>query len=92
MIIKACHPDRSKIAFIRALLNNPDVLILDESTANLDEQSKKIILELIDSNKITIINSTHDLDMFGKVDYHYNIEVVKDKRILKEINKKMKKY
>lgn len=77
-----------KVAFIRALLNNPDVLILDESTANLDEQSKKIILELIDSNKITIINSTHDLDMFGTVDYHYNIEIVKDKRIIKEINKK----
>ena len=31
-----------KISFIRALLSNPEILVLDEATSNLDFESKKL--------------------------------------------------
>ena len=36
-----------KISFIRALLSGLDILILDESTSNLDTDSKKIIYNIL---------------------------------------------
>ena len=49
-----------KIAFIRALLSRPRILLLDESTANLDDKSKDLIFDILDKETLTIINSTHD--------------------------------
>ena len=48
-----------KISFARALIGNKELLILDESTANLDTDSKEIIYKLLKEIKFTIINSTH---------------------------------
>ena len=52
-----------KIAFIRAFLNNPDILLLDESTANLDIDSKELIYSKIKDLKITVINSSHEYSL-----------------------------
>ena len=71
-----------KIAFIRALLMDLDVLLLDESTANLDDSSRDLIFEILKKNKITIINSTHDADKFSEHDHHINIDISDDKRYL----------
>jgi ATP-binding cassette subfamily B protein AbcA/BmrA len=49
-----------KIAYIRAFLYDPELLILDESTSNLDEYSKKIIIEYMQNQNYTIVNSTHN--------------------------------
>ena len=54
-----------KVAFIRALLSEPKILLLDESTANLDEKSKDLIFNILDKEKLTIINSTHDPGSFN---------------------------
>ena len=54
-----------KVAFIRALLSEPKILLLDESTANLDEKSKDLIFNILDKEKLTIINSTHDPSSFN---------------------------
>ena len=54
-----------KISFIRALLNNVEILFLDESTSNLDEESKEQITEILNSLNITIVNSTHNPDDFN---------------------------
>jgi len=35
------------IAFIRAVLRNPDILILDEATANIDTITEKLLEEII---------------------------------------------
>jgi len=47
----------------RALLGDPDLLLLDEATANIDLPSTKIIFELLRSlrGKKTILLVTHDL-------------------------------
>lgn len=65
-----------KIAFIRALINDVDILFLDESTANLDDDTKRIISEILNSKKFTIINSTHSPEDF---DFDIKIKVYKDK-------------
>ena len=74
-----------KVSFIRALLNNPSILFLDESTSNLDKESKLLIFEMLKEYKLTIINSSHDFDMLGICDHHYLIDVFKDRREIKKI-------
>jgi ABC-type multidrug transport system fused ATPase/permease subunit len=69
-----------KIAFVRALLNSPEALLLDESTANLDDNSRKYIFELLREKKITILNSTHDPEKFQNVDLVLNIDIVDEER------------
>jgi ATP-binding cassette, subfamily B, bacterial len=71
-----------KIAFIRALLSDIDVLILDESTANLDDKSRDLIFSILEKKKITIINSTHDADKFRNIDHHLNIDIVAENRTI----------
>ena len=69
-----------KIAFIRALISEIDILLLDEATANLDEASKEKIFKILREKNITIINSTHDPDSFGDVDGNLKINIVDEKR------------
>ena len=74
-----------KIAFIRALLSRPRILLLDESTANLDDKSKDLIFDILDKETLTIINSTHDPLSFN-ADYRVVINLENQLRHL-TINK-----
>ena len=67
-----------KIAYIRTLIFGVDILVLDESTSNLDSESKKIIYEIINDLDITIINSTHNPDELHSYDYHIKIDELSD--------------
>ena len=69
-----------KISFIRALLADTEILLLDESTANLDTKSRNLIFDILQKQKITIINSTHDPNNFKNVDNHLKIVIDNDKR------------
>ena len=71
-----------KISFIRALVSNCEILLLDEATANLDDKSKEIIFDLLKDREITIINSTHDPTSFKNVDFNLDIEIINEKRII----------
>ena len=73
-----------KIAFVRALLSDIEILVLDESTANLDETSRKLVFEILKSRKVTIVNSTHDPEMFDAVDNHIQISIEDEKRVIRE--------
>ncbi|MCC9878893.1 peptide cleavage/export ABC transporter [Streptococcus agalactiae] len=57
-----------RIALARALLANPSVLILDESTSNLDVLTEKNIINNLISLDITIIFIAHRLTIAEKVD------------------------
>jgi ABC-type multidrug transport system fused ATPase/permease subunit len=71
-----------KISFIRALLANTEVLLLDESTANLDVKSRDLIFDILKNQNISIINSTHDPTSFKDVENHIKIVIEEDKRII----------
>ena len=71
-----------KLAFIRALSSGIDTLLLDESTANLDEKTKAKIFDILSNRDLTIINSTHDPDGFDNVDCHFDISFEEDSKII----------
>ena len=71
-----------KIAFIRALLSKPDILILDESIANLDEFSKRLVLNEISKQKITVVNSTHDPEKYENIDSVIRLEIIDEQRVI----------
>ena len=70
-----------KIAFIRALIAGVEILLLDESTSNLDEKTKNLIFTILkDYENLTIINSTHDPDKFSYANNRLKIEIANEKR------------
>ncbi len=56
--------EQQRVAIARAIVNNPKVLIADEPTGNLDPETSKGIITLLEEinekNKTTIIVVTHD--------------------------------
>ena len=75
-----------KIAFVRALLSDLRNFIIDESTANLDDNLEITFLKILRSKNVTILNSTHDPEKFLDVDSHFHIEIENEKRkIIKKI-------
>ena len=55
-----------RAAFVRALILDPPLLLVDEPTANQDERTKSAILQKLSSlkGKKTIIVVTHEKDIF----------------------------
>ena len=74
-----------KVAFIRSLLSEPDLLILDEATSNLDKKTKKIIYEILNKNNLTILNSTHSSEELEKYDFEYAFEKINNTTYIKEV-------
>ena len=72
-----------KISLIRALVLEPEILILDEAFSNLDTNSRELISKKLNQKKITIINSTHSV-MELNYDNHLSIEISKGQRKLVE--------
>src|SRR5262249_10270646 len=50
---------RQRVLLARALYRNPKILILDEGTADLDEENEELICDLIDQVQITRIVVAH---------------------------------
>ena len=61
---------KQRICISRALLHNPNVLILDEPTSALDDLGEKEILETLESFKgeVTIISISHNETFINAAD------------------------
>ena len=61
--------EQQRVAIARALLNNPEIIIADEPTGNLDPQTSQEIMGLfkkLNKNGMTILMATHDYNMILK--------------------------
>ena len=62
--------EQQRLCIARALINNPDILIADEPTGNLDEANERVILNLFkelrcEGKTILLITHNPDLGQFG---------------------------
>ena len=64
---------KRRIDIARALLNKPDILILDEPTTGLDPQTRKmiwaVITKLRKENNMTVLLTTHYMEEASEADY-----------------------
>lgn len=69
--------EAKRVEIIRALINNPDILLADEPTSNLDFENTKEIMELfknISKNGTSILMVTHNLELKKYCNKQYNME------------------
>lgn len=75
--------EKQRVAICRALINNPDLILADEPTGNLDSKSGQTVIRALDKinqkYKKTIVMVTHDPQMAS---HCTRIILLKDGRIL----------
>lgn len=80
--------EKQRVAICRALINDPDLILADEPTGNLDSKSGKIVIDALTQInrdfKKTIVMVTHDPQMASYCD---RIILLKDGVILEELQK-----
>jgi len=81
--------EQQRVAIARALANDPDMILADEPTGNLDSKTGKQIMDLIsrlhEDKKKTIVMVTHDLDL---VAYAHKTIYLKDGQVTREDRRK----
>ena len=72
-LAKLSGGQKRRIDIARALLNKPDILILDEPTTGLDPQTRKmiwaVITKLRKENNMTVLLTTHYMEEASEADY-----------------------
>lgn len=70
--------EQQRVAVARALMNQPDVLLADEPTGNLDEANTESLLQILFDLKkekaFSLVMVTHDRQIAATADYSYHIE------------------
>ena len=84
--------EQQRVAIARALANNPEVILADEPTGNLDSKTGKQIMDLISDlhrkEKKTVVMVTHDADL---IKYAHKVIYLKDGQVVKEGKRGKKK-
>lgn len=89
---KDCYPnqlstgERQRVAIARSLVNNPDVIIADEPTGNLDPLLSNDIMSLFDKiNALgaTVVVVTHDLELVHQFDHR--VVTIENGRIISDV-------
>ena len=77
--------EQQRVAIARALANNPEILIADEPTGNLDKDNEKIIFSLLkkmaDEGKCVIVVSHSD-----EINAYASVSLLLEDGLLKEVN------
>lgn len=69
--------EQQRVAIARALINNPQILIADEPSSNIDADAVEMLLEILAELKKegkTIIISSHDSIFRKHGDVHFNLD------------------
>jgi cell division transport system ATP-binding protein len=79
--------EQQRIALARAIIHQPDIILADEPTGNLDQERSEEIMNLLEfctKSGMTVLVTTHDLDLVRRRKQRIisikNGEVVKDGR------------
>jgi len=78
--------ERQRVAVARALANDPEIILADEPTGNLDSESGEAILKLLaqlNREGKTIILVTHNPEA---AEYAHRIVRIKDGKLLEEVH------
>ncbi len=69
--------EQQRTAIARAIIGNPDLLLLDEPTGNLDRQNTIELMEILkrlnEELGITIVMVTHNLNLISYFKNHYTL-------------------
>jgi cell division transport system ATP-binding protein len=62
--------EQQRIAIARALLNNPQIILADEPTGNLDPEMSteimRLFLEINEKSNTAVLMATHDFEMIER--------------------------
>lgn len=64
--------EQQRVAIVRALANQPKILLADEPTGNLDETTADAVfeklIELVRKENLTALIATHNMDLAKRMD------------------------
>jgi putative ABC transport system ATP-binding protein len=64
--------ERQRVGMARALANDPELILADEPTGNLDGENARIVIELLEelrsTHGCTLVLATHDTALAGRAD------------------------
>lgn len=70
--------EKQRVAIVRGLINNPDLLLCDEPTGNLDSKAGEEIISLIKKinteNKMSVVLVTHNTELAKISDRVYHLK------------------
>lgn len=64
--------EQQRVAIARAIVNNPQIIIADEPTGNLDQETAKGIMDILNDINIkgtTIVMATHDVGIVSRASH-----------------------
>lgn len=69
--------ERQRVAVCRALINEPELLLADEPTGNLDQSTAEsvgnLLLEVSEEHQVTLVCVTHSLDLAARFPRRYDL-------------------
>jgi lipoprotein-releasing system ATP-binding protein len=69
--------ERQRIAVARALINDPNIVLADEPTGNLDEYNSKMIedllFQLVETFEKSLVLVTHDTSLLARGNHRYRL-------------------
>jgi lipoprotein-releasing system ATP-binding protein len=77
-LVELSGGERQRVAVARALMNDPDIIIADEPTGNLDERNSGVVQDMLfmltETHHKTMLLVTHDTVIAKRASDHYIIE------------------
>ena len=69
--------EQQRVAIARAISNNPEIIVADEPTGNLDRKNSNMIIDelckITEENHSSLILATHDLNVAKKMDFIFEL-------------------